>query len=472
MTEGEGEDQASGVALPETGTGERARQRALRQRQRRRQQRIVTAITVVLAMAIPILGYVGFHTVLTSTGGRRVEAQNDPAKPNFEANVIPTPVLLFEQADVEGVYSLTMLSLGQNDTGGAVLFIPVDTLAADVIPAVTTTTTSTSTSSDSGSSSSSSSSAKSKSTTTTSTTTTTTTTPPLNGAPSTTLANAYLEKGQPALAQLTANVIGTSFGDVSLLDDDQLAQFVAPTTPLTIDNPDRLVEVDAKGRTVTAFAAGEITLEAADVPHYLRLRNPGESDLSRLARQQLFWQQWLAAVKSSSDPNVIPGETSSGFGRYVRGLSRGDVRFATLPASPQESGDTEVFVPDSAGIADLMTTMVPLPTSANPGDRVRIRLLSGVGPLDAAAMLQSNLIPPDAQLTIIGNADRFDYTETQIVYYDDGFAEAAAALQRRFGLGQVTQTTTPADTEDVTVIIGQDLVAAQRLKITKETAGG
>ena len=114
-----------------------------------------------------------------------------------------------------------------------------------------------------------------------------------------------------------------------------------------------------------------------------------------IAREQPeLWQAWLAAVKGSSDPNVIPGETSSGLGRYVRGLARGEVRFATLPASPQDGGDEEVFVPDSAGIADLMTTMVPLPTSANPGDRVRVRLLSGVGPLDAAAMLQSQLVPP------------------------------------------------------------------------------
>jgi hypothetical protein len=461
MTEADGGEQTAdhaGVVLPEIGTGERARARQLRQQRRRRQQRWVTAISVVLAMAIPILGYVGIHKVLTSTGGRRVDAQNDPAKPNFEANVIPTPVLLFEQADDDGVHSITVLSLGENDKGGAVLFVPVDTLARDVIEPTTTTT-------------SLSSSSSSRSTTTSSTTTTST--PKIDGEATTTLAGAFFTDGQPAVEQLTANVIGASFGDVVLLNDDQLTQFVAPSAPLALDNPDRIVEEDDKGRVTTAFASGEIRLEAADIPRYLRLRNPGESDLSRLARQQLFWQAWLAALKKSNDPNVIPGETSSGLGRYLRGLAAGDVRMATLPAAPQDNGGTgEVFVPDAAGIAELMSTLVPLPTPANPGDRVRVRLLSGVGPLDPAEMLRTNLIPPDAQLTIIGNADRFDYADTRIVYYDDGFAEAATELQRLLSVGQVTKSTTPADTEDVTVIIGQDLVRVKGLQITKESTGG
>jgi hypothetical protein len=180
------------------------------------------------------------------------------------------------------------------------------------------------------------------------------------------------------------------------------------------------------------------------------------------------WRAWLAAVKASPDPNIVPGETNVGLGRYVRGLARGEVRFAALPATADTdaSGD-EIFVPDATGTATLMASLVPLPTPANPGDRARVRLLSGVGPLDVAAMLATHLVPPEAQVTIVGNADRFDYADTQIVYYDDGFAPAAAELQALLGLGQVAKHTTEADTEDITLIIGKDLVDKQGLKITQ-----
>jgi hypothetical protein len=130
------------------------------------------------------------------------------------------------------------------------------------------------------------------------------------------------------------------------------------------------------------------------------------------------------------------------------------------------------FLPDANSVAALMTSLVPLPTPANPGDRVRVRLLSGVGPVDVVKLLGASLVSADAQITIVGNADRFDHATTEIVYYDDAFASAAAELQQLFGVGQATKSTTPADSEDVTVIIGKDLVDKRGLQITTGSGGG
>ena len=401
---------------------------------------------VILAAAIPVLGYVGFEKVFNTTEGRSVDAENDPTQPNYEANVVPTPVFLFAQAEPDGLTGLTMLSLGGGETGGGVVFIPVNTVTEQV---ETTTTTSTTTSSK------------------------TTTTKP-SGSKTTTLAEAYLAQGEGNLNQLTANVLGVGFDETDLMTDDQLAAFVAPAGPLTINNPDRLIEVDSAGRTNVVFPAGNLTLQAADVPKYLNHRNPQESDLNRLARHQLVWQAWLEAVKSSSNPNVVPGETTSGLGRFVRGLAKGDVRYSTLPVTAQPaSNGAETFLPDEDRIATLLTSVVPLPTPANPGDRVRLRLLSGVGPVDVSKLLSSSLVSsPGTQVTIVGNADRFDYTTTQIVYYDDAFADAAAELQQSYGVGQVSKTPTPADSEDITVIIGSDLVDKRGLEITTGSGSG
>jgi hypothetical protein len=387
---------------------------------------------VILAAAIPTLGYVGFRKVYNTTAGRRVDAQNDPTRTNYEANVAPTPVLLFAQTNGAGLSALTLLSLGGSDTGGGVLFIPVNTVTNE---ATTTTTTST--------------------------------------RSTTTLAKAFVANGEPGLQQSTANAVGVGFDETVVMNDEQLAAFVAPAAPLAIDNPDRLVDVSSAGRTSVAFPAGNLVLQAADVPRFLSLRNPKESDLNRLVRHQLVWQAWLAAVKASSNPNVVPGETTTGLGRYVRGLAKGNAQFSTLPVTAQSaSSGAETFVPDSNRIAALMTSFVPLPTPARPGARVRVRLLSGVGPVDVSKLLASPLVSADAQITIVGNANRFDYATTQIVYYDDAFAGAAAELQQLFGVGQATKSTTPADSEDVTVIIGKDLVDKRGLQITTGSGGG
>ena len=127
---------------------------------------------------------------------------------------------------------------------------------------------------------------------------------------------------------------------------------------------------------------------------------------------------------------------------------------------------------DYAFVQSLMAGLVPLPSPANPGDRVRVRLLSGVGPLDVNAMLATHLVQPNAQITIVGNADRFDYTQSQIVYYDDTFASAAVQLQQLLGVGEIAKRATATDTEDLTLIIGSDLVDKQHLAITKGDGSG
>ena len=47
-----------------------------------------------------------------------------------------------------------------------------------------------------------------------------------------------------------------------------------------------------------------------------------------------------------------------------------------------------------------------------------------------------------------------------------------ADSQQLFGVGQATKSTTPADSEDVTVIIGKDLVDKRGLQITTGGGGG
>ena len=66
------------------------------------------------------------------------------------------------------------------------------------------------------------------------------------------------------------------------------------------------------------FPAGPIALQPAQVGPYLAALNPGENELNRLNRNQLFWQAWLKQIAASTAADVIPGETGSGIGLFVR----------------------------------------------------------------------------------------------------------------------------------------------------------
>jgi hypothetical protein len=192
----------------------------------------------------------------------------------------------------------------------------------------------------------------------------------------------------------------------------------------------------------------------------MQVRNSNESELALLNRKQTLWSAWMAAIKASKAPGAVPGETKSGFGRYLLGLAKGTADVTTLPVRAQAPGaNNGSYVAEPAAIQELIARDVPLPTPANVGDRVRVRLLSGTGPIGSPNAVASQIVSAGGEITIIGNADRFDYTTTQIIYNGDQFAVAAQKLRDALGMGDVSKSPTPNDIEDVTVILGQDATA-------------
>jgi hypothetical protein len=402
------------LELPESGSGERVARRRKSVHRRTLRRAGFGGAMVILVAAIPVLAAVGYRTLRDTTTGRRIDAQNDPNKPRYEANVLPTPVvLLVEKGADNSLQGLTMLSLAANDTGGAIVFIPPATIA-----------------------------------------------PRADGTLDT-LTHIYGSGDANGVEQATANLLKLSFDQAIVMDPGQWQQFAAPVAPISLDNPDRVTVPTGKGRTTTLFPAGQINLRADQIASYLQTRNPNESDLAHLNRKQAFWSAWLAAIKASSAPDAVPGETTSGFGRYLRGLSKGNVDISTLPVKSQtEPGaPNESFLPDAAALQALIARDVALPTPANVGDRLRVRLLSGVGPVGSPNAVAALIVSAGGQVTILGNADRFDYDTTQIIYNADQFAAGAQKLRDALGVGGVSKSPTPNDNEDVTVILGRDATA-------------
>lgn len=355
------------------------------------------ALEAVLLLAVPVLGWVGFRTVLDTTDGQAVDPELDPSEPGYEAFLEPTPVALLAGLDDDGALSwLTVAALGGADeAGGSLLFVPPATIAQGR-----------------------------------------------------TLAERYAADGPSGVADDLGFLLDAGFSDVVVLDLARMAALVAPVAPLDVVLADEL----------PGFDDGEVALTGDEVAELLTVQAEGESDLARLARHDAVWRAWLGAVGASNDPNVVPGESGSGVGRYVRGLAAGTVAYDIAPVTEADDG----FEPEVEALRTLVNERVPFPAANRPGARPRVRVLDGVGVPGLALEVARDVVRAGAQVTVLGNADRFDAEQSRVVYFDPGVAEGAEAVGAGLGIEAVEQAEgpNPNDLVDVTVVVGSDLAGA------------
>jgi hypothetical protein len=173
---------------------------------------------------------------------------------------------------------------------------------------------------------------------------------------------------------------------------------------------------------------------------------------------------------ATSPPSARPDP----FSTMVADLARSSVEVVDLPVTtvdgdlPAGGGDAttsgsvatvETLYRVERGAADrLLATLVPFPTSARPGDRVRVRLLNGNGDAAATLALSARLVPAGAEIVVFGNADRFDLATTEVEYYVESERVDAEAMAAALGVASARFNPVGDATVDVGVIVGADLV--------------
>jgi hypothetical protein len=245
-------------------------------------------------------------------------------------------------------------------------------------------------------------------------------------------------------------------GEVPLvvLEADEWGPLVAPVAPITIDNPDA-IEVPG-----VRFPAGDVALEPEAVGPYLAARNPGESDLNRMVRHQVFWEAWMAAIAASADDAAVPGEQSTGLGLYLKTLADGEAGFVVPEASTYRvpGAPTDSYLVDQEWLDALVPAMVPFPTAPSAGARPVVEVLDGTGTPDASIAVARMLAGKGAEIRSIGNGAVFDATPTRIIYYDEASKAAAEAIREQLGAGKLELTPSLDEVATVTVVLGPDVV--------------
>ena len=348
-----------------------------------------------LAAAVPLLVWLGWSAISGSSDGTEVGAPIDPAAPGYEAFVDPTPTLLLIHANGDRLHGVTLLVLTDPGVEGAVVIMASETRTSSGL-----------------------------------------------------LTERWTQSGSTGVADAVAELLGVRPGETQVVGDEGWAALVTAVEPITVLSPVPLLGPDGE----TLYGTG-VVLTAAEVGPYLAGRSPGESPLVGLSRHVSFWSAWLKQVAESTEPDVIPGETDRGLGRFARSLVDGEYLIATMGGRVSDNGEV---VLGAASTAHLVNEMIPFPILAADGSLPKVRLLNGVGDLELTKAAARELSRAGAHITRIGNAAEFGWETTKVAYHDTGFAPHAEAFRDALGTGTVIAEELPDLSIDITVTFGAD----------------
>lgn len=399
---GAGAPAAAGTAGAASGEAPAHLRGGARRARLQRRRRALLAGIVGLSITGAGLAVAGVAKVRTSTLGR-YQHELGPDDPGYQASVVPTPTLAVLHRGADGeLAGASLVALEPGDDGGSVIVVPAATLVAGA------------------------------------------------GGEST-IAEIYGAEGPDAAARAVGLAVTVGVTEHVEVDDARWAELVGPvgSVEVHIDEP------------VDRWAAGTVTIEPDEVGAFLSALGDDETDLDRIDRQQIFWSAWLPMVADGGD-GALPGETSTGLGRFVRSVANGDGSAAALPVVRDRTRDGALRT-NGSRIGDFVAHTVPYPTAAAPGARVRVRVLNGTGDQSLTTQAARALVAGGAQITVAGNATSFDVAETSIVYAGADREQLAAWVGAFLGVERVEQASTGQDGQsastdevDVTVILGDD----------------
>lgn len=286
--------------------------------------------------------------------------------------------------------------------------------------------------------------------------------------------------GADLVAATVENLLGIAIDHVGAVDTTGLGALLDRTGGLSIDVPERLAMRNDDGSAEVRFEAGSQQLDGPRLAEYWSFIGPGEDELASFPRQQqvltgLFDALGAPEVLDSFAGGGIPELDTAAEPDWLRTL------FAGLATAGQGDGVDVVLLPvESFGgegpqgdatyrpreeaVAQLVDQHLAASVPADGGaDAVRVQVLNGVGVPGVGQIVDERLGEGPFRIVLTDNARSFDFTETQILVYDESERSLAAArqVQERLGVGTIQVSRQPQSVVDLTIVVGADLIADQ-----------
>ncbi len=285
--------------------------------------------------------------------------------------------------------------------------------------------------------------------------------------------------GADLAAATIENAIGIQIDGTVTVDRNDLGSLLQRAGGAEIEIPSRLVARAADGTGTVAFESGTQFLNGLRLAEYWAFEQRGESELDTFPRQQRALEASLAALAEddlveelfSTTPRELSTRLDSAVMRTVietAAVAARENRLAVqlLPVEPFGSTD-ETFGASyqirEDEVADLVATHFAgaVPDGAGDGP-VAIQVLNGVGVPGIGQQVDGRLRGLDLRIVRTENARTFDFTETQIVVYDEDPELMATARQVResLGVGTILISRQPQSVVDLTVVVGDDFLGS------------
>lgn len=364
-------------------------------------------VGVFVLVLVPLLVFAGLRVILDSSDGQLVKRVTDPAAPGYEAVVEKTPTAVAAIVAPDGsLDSAVVFALTSNSSGGVLL-----------VPASLGVST---------------------------------------GYGMFPLSEMWKVGAIDSVAGGVGQALNLNFTEKMTINASDWAGLVGPYAPVTLSIPDAVR--DSKDAVV--FPKGSVTLKADQVGTFLTSRSAKDNELNRLIRQELFWKAWLSKVNSGSV--LFPVPTTSGIGRFVASVARGQLSISTLPVIPSPNaspipGSGPMYTVQENAALDAVAAIVPFPDGA-PGQRPRLRVLDGTGRLSNGINAAIMLNAAGGQVDVVGNAKSFGQETTQIIYFDGTPESTAQKMRDALTVGELVESKQSNSGADMTIILGEDFL--------------
>lgn len=393
-------------------------------RRRRNLLGLQVATTVVFVGLVAGLGWVGYRSTLSITGGSSLEV-TDPEAPGFVAEVKPTPVDLLALTDADGaLVAGLMLAAGPEGAGGVVMPLPAD-MSVPGVPGLV---------------------------------------PPVRVEDLRTLEQVFDGGGVQELRNRVGESLTFGFTSVAEVPPTTMEELAALAGPITVTIPENVLELQLDGEEVVRYRAGEVTLQPDELGPFLAFSGSNESVPNQELRHDAVWKSLVTALADVDRERLErigrrgTAEGGPGVGELLAGLLDGEVRYDTVPLEAIPVPDTIyiVYGPDPAALPTFVVRNVPSPTSGVPGQRARVRVLNGTTDPAAVNAVVPKVVGAMGEVTLVGNAESFDVATTRVEFSVPEARFAADQIAQALGVRAQRVDRPAPGSVDVDVVVGGD----------------
>jgi hypothetical protein len=322
-------------------------------KQRRNHTLFAALSGVIVLIAAPLLGYLGWNVLQDSKAGTAAKALDEVAFPST-----PTALLAIVD-DQQVITSLAVMVLApESGKGGTLVAVP--------------TSASTAQSSDG------------------------------DQVP---VADSLINAGEEGVVSDIESLMRVTLNQHAIVDDQDLAALLAPVPPMSVSLPNDVITASDDGSTQTLFVAGTSDLSADDAASVLLARDPSQAESRRLPNVRAVWNGLATAVGAGIAPEAAQSPTPTDFADFMKHFFAGPIQvFNDLNAVPitgkSNPDKRDVGRLDVATVVLLMAGLAPSAMIA-PLPTINFRIENGVTQQDIDAAGLENLTPVDVTKDLV-----------------------------------------------------------------------